>query len=80
MARRWSVAAWAAAQSPVSLLVVRLLVVANVLVLSAVGGLSLLFVALPAGAVGAAVSWSAVAALLWLLPYTNPRRGGNSRW
>ena len=80
MARRWSVAAWAAAQSPVSLLVVRLLVVANVLVFSAVGGLSLLFVALPAGAVGAAVSWSAVAALLWLLPYTNPRRGGNSRW
>jgi hypothetical protein len=80
MARRWSVVAWAAAQSPVSLLVVRLLVVANVLVLSAVGGLSLAFVALPAGAVGAAASWSIVAALLWLLPHTNPHRGERSRW
>ena len=68
MARRWSVAAWAASQSPVSLLVVRLLVVSNVLVLAAVGGLSLAFVALPAGAVGAALSWGAVAALLRLLP------------
>jgi len=80
VARRWSVAAWAASQSAVSLLVVRLLVVANVLVLSAVGGLSLAFVALPAGAFGAAASWSAVAALLWLLPHTNPRRGERSRW
>jgi len=80
MARRWSVAAWAASQSPVSLLVVRLIVVSNVLVLAAVGGLSLAFVALPAGAVGAALSWGAVAALLRLLPYTNPRRHDRSRW
>jgi hypothetical protein len=80
MARRWSVAAWAASQSPVSLLAVRLLVVANVLVLAAVGGLCLAFVAQPAGAVGAALSWGTVVALLRLLPYTNPRRLDRSRW
>ena len=38
------------------------------LVLSAVGGLSLAFIAPPAGVVGAALSWGAVAALLRLLP------------
>jgi hypothetical protein len=80
VARRWSVAAWAASQSPVSLLAVRLLVVANVLVLAVVGGLCLAFVAAPAGIVGAALSWAAVAALLRLLPYRNPRRRDRSRW
>ena len=80
MARRWSVAAWAASQSAVSLLVVRLLVVANVLVLTAVGGLCLAFAAPPAGVVGAALSWALVASLLRLLPYTNPRRRDHSRW
>jgi len=80
MARRWSVAAWAEEQSPVSLLAVRLLVVANVLVLAAVGGLSLAFVAGAAGVAGAALCWGTVVALLRLLPYTNPRRGDRSRW
>ena len=80
MARRWSVAGWAASQSPVSLLAVRLLVVANVLVLAAVGGLSLAFAAEPAGAAGAALCWAVVALLLRLLPYTNPRRRDCSRW
>ena len=80
MARRWSVAAWAASQSPVSLLAVRLLVVANVLVLAAVGGLCLAFAAEPAGATGAGLSWAAVALLLRLLPYTNPRRRDRRRW
>ena len=67
-------------QSPVSLLAVRLLVVANVLVLAAVGGLSLAFVAGAAGMAGAALCWGAVAALLRLLPHTNPRRRDRSRW
>lgn len=80
MPRRWSVAAWAAAQSPLSLLAVRLLVVANALVLAAIGGLCLAFAAHPAGVVGAALSWAAVAALLRLLPYTNPRRRDGGRW
>ena len=80
MARRWSVAAWAASQSAVSLLVVRLLLVANALVLTAVGGLCLAFAAPPAGVVGAALSWALVASLLRLLPYTNPRRRDHSRW
>ena len=80
MARRWSLADWAATQSPVSLLAVRLLVVANVLVLAAVGGLSLAFAAAPAGVAGAGLSWAVAASLLRLLPYTNPRRLDRSRW
>ena len=79
MARRWSVAGWAASQSPVSLLVVRLLLIANVLVLAVVGGLWLAFASPPAGAVGAALSWGVAALLLLLLPYTNPHRGDRSR-
>ncbi|HEY5059160.1 MAG TPA: hypothetical protein VII51_09105 [Gaiellaceae bacterium] len=80
MARRRSVAAWAASQSPVSLLVVRLLLIANIIVLGAVGGLWLAFASEPAGALGAALSWSVDVLLLVLLPYTNPRRGDTSRW
>jgi hypothetical protein len=64
----------------VSLLVVRLLAIANALVLAAVGGLCLAFIAPPAGVAGAALSWSAVLLLLRLVPYTNPRRGDRSRW
>jgi len=71
---------WSATQSPVALMVTRLLLVANTIVLLAVGALCLLFVELPAGAVGAALVWALAGVLLALVPYTNPRRGGHSRW
>jgi len=60
-------------------MVIRVLVVADALVCACLGGLSLAFVSRPAGAIGAAILWSVVAALLALLPYTKPRRDG-SRW
>jgi len=72
--------AWAATQKPTSLLVVRLLAVANVAVLSAVGALCLLFVSRPAGLVAAALFWAFAAALLAVVPYTDPRRRDGSRW
>jgi hypothetical protein len=80
MARRWSVAVWADSQSPVSLLVVRLLLIANILLLVVAGGLWLAFAAAPARFVGAAAGWSVAALLLMLLPYTNPRRRDRGRW
>jgi hypothetical protein len=80
MARRWSVAAWAQSQTPVSLLVVRLLLIANILVLTLAGGLWLAFAAPPAGVIGAAIGWSVAGLLLMLLPHTNPRRRDRSRW
>jgi hypothetical protein len=80
MARRWSPAGWATSQSPVSLLAVRLLLIANMLMLTAVGGLSVAFASEPAGAVGAGVSWAAAVGLFTLVPYTNPRRGEHGRW
>jgi len=61
-------------------MVVRLLIVANVVVLLAVGALVLAFVSSPAGPVGAGASGCLVAILLWLLPYTNPRRRRGTRW
>ena len=76
----FSPARWAASQSPVALLVVRLLIVANIGVLGVVGALCLAFVARPAGIVIALVVWGAVAALFALLPYTNPRRRRGTRW
>jgi hypothetical protein len=75
-----SPARWSTAQSPVALLAIRLLLVANTIVLGVVGGLCLAFVEKPAGAVGAALTWTLALALLWLVPYTNPRRGSTSRW
>ncbi len=71
---------WSKSQSPVALLVVRLLLVANALVLLAAGALSLASVARPAGIVGAALLWALAGCLLALVPYTNPRRGERSRW
>ena len=50
-----SPATWSKSQSPVALLVVRLLLVANALVLIAAGALSFASVARPAGIVGAAL-------------------------
>jgi hypothetical protein len=75
-----SPASWARTQSPVALMVVRILLVANVLVLTAVGGLCLASVGRPAGIVGAACIWALAVVLLWLVPYANPRRGERSRW
>ena len=79
--RDWlSPARWAATQSPVALMAIRLLLVANVVVLVTAGALCLAWVARPAGIVGAALIWALAAALLALVPYTNPRRGSTSRW
>jgi hypothetical protein len=80
MAHRWSPAGWATSQSPVSLLAVRLLLIANALMFAAVGGLCLAFASEPAGAAGAGLSWGAAAGLSALVPYTNPRRGEHGRW
>jgi hypothetical protein len=49
-------------------------------VLVVAGGLCLASVERPAGIVGAALIWGIVAALLGLVPYTNPRRGDRARW
>ena len=75
-----SPARWSKTQSPVALLVVRLLLVANALVLVAAGALALVFVSRPADFVGAALTWALAAGLVALVPYTNPRRGDRSRW
>jgi hypothetical protein len=75
-----SPARWSKTQSPVALMVIRLLLVGNVVVLATGGALCLVGVARPAGILGAALIWCLAAALLWLVPYTNPRRGDTSRW
>jgi hypothetical protein len=79
-AGRLSPARWAATQSATGLLVLRLLLVANALLLVAVGGLALTFVERPAGIVAAAVAWAFAAALAALMPYTDPHRGDSARW
>jgi hypothetical protein len=76
----WSPGAWAARQKPTALLVVRLLLIANAIVLSTVAGLYLVFASRPAGVVVAGCLAAVVVALLVLLPYTDPRRGSGSRW
>jgi hypothetical protein len=75
-----SPAQWSKTQSPVALLVVRLLLVANALVLVAAGALVLVSLSRPAGLVGAVLMWALAALLLGLVPYTNPRRGDRARW
>ena len=57
-----------------TLLVVRVLVVANTIVLLVVGGLSLAYVERPAGVLGAAVCWALAGCLIGLLPLTDPYR------
>ena len=52
----------------------RLLLVSNGLVLTAVGGISLAFVEHPAGVIGAAGCWISAAVLFGLLPLTDPYR------
>jgi hypothetical protein len=56
------------------LFVLRLLLVSNAIVLTAVGGISLAFVERPAGEIGAALCWIAACCLLGLLPRTDPYR------
>jgi len=74
-----SPARWAKTQSPVALMVVRLLLVANGSVLVAVGALCAAFMAWPEALVAIGV-WGLAVALLALVPYTNPRRGSSSNW
>jgi hypothetical protein len=57
-----------------TLLVLRLLLVANVVIIATVGGLWLAFVDGSAGPVGAALCWLAAGGLLGLLPLTDPYR------
>jgi hypothetical protein len=71
---------WAATQTPVALMVIRLLIVADTLVLAAAGALCLVFYSRPAGVVGAALIWGLAVGLAALVPYTNPRRRDRSRW
>ena len=76
----WRPAQWAATQRPTTLLVVRLLILANALLLAVIGTLYLVFASRPGGLIVAAVSWGTVALLVALIPYTNPRRHDHSRW
>ena len=73
-------ARWFASQSPLTLLVLRLLLVSNVGLLAAVGAIALAFVARPAAYAFAGACWAAAAFLGGLIRYTNPRRYDNSRW
>lgn len=72
--------AWFASMKPTSLIVVRLLLVANVLLLSVIGALYAAFAARPAGLVIAGVLWGVAAALASLVRFTTPRRRNDSRW
>jgi hypothetical protein len=56
------------------LFVVRLLLVSNAIVVTAVGGLSLAYVERPAGVIGAALCWIFAGCLLCAVPYTDPYR------
>lgn len=64
--------------SPTGLLVVRLLLVANAVLVAVVGLLWLVFVEQPAAVIGAVMAWSLVAVLLACVPMTTPHRG--ERW
>ncbi|HSS10700.1 MAG TPA: hypothetical protein VLL25_12495 [Acidimicrobiales bacterium] len=55
-----------------TLLVLRLLLVANVVLVTTVGGLWLAFVDGRAGPIGAALCWLLAGGLLGLLPLTDP--------
>jgi hypothetical protein len=57
-----------------ALFVLRLLLVSNAVVLTAVGGISLAFVERPAGVIGAAGCWVFAGCLLGLVPLTDPYR------
>jgi len=57
-----------------TLLVLRLLLVANVVIITTVGGLWFAFVDGSAGPIGAALCWLAAGGLLGLLPLTDPYR------
>jgi hypothetical protein len=70
---------WFQSQRPTTLLVMRLLLVANACVLAVIGGLYLAFAARPGGLVVTGVVWGGALLLLALVPYTSPRRP-NSRW
>ncbi len=71
--------AWFGSQRPTTLLVMRLLLVANDCVLAVVGGLYLAFADRPGGPIVAGVVWLGAFVLLALVPYTGLRRT-NSRW
>jgi len=57
--------AWSKTQSPVALMVIRILLLANAIVLAVAGGLFLVSVERPAGIVAAALRWGVAATLFW---------------
>jgi hypothetical protein len=71
---------WLASQSPLALMVLRLLLVSNTVLLTAVGAIALAFVSRPAAYWFCACCWFAAAALGGLVRHTNPRRRDGSRW
>lgn len=73
------VSSWFESQKPTTLLVIRLLLVANAGVLGVVGGLYVAFAARPGGLVVGGSIWLLAVFLLSLVRYTN-RRSGDSRW
>jgi len=70
---------WLSTLRPVTLIVIRAMILANAVLLGIIGGLYLVFAARPGGAIVAGILWAGALALLALLPATRPRRG-NSRW
>ena len=78
--KRWLPARWAATQRPTALLVIRLLILVNALLLAVIGALYLIFASRPGGLIVTGISWAAVALLVALMPYTNPRRHDRSPW
>ena len=78
-AHRWPGETWLSTLRPVTLIVVRSIVVANIALLGIVGGLYAAFAARPAGLLVAGAVWLAALALALVLPGTSRRRGG-SRW
>jgi hypothetical protein len=71
---------WVASQSPIGLMVIRLLLIANSVVLAAGGALCFIFVSHPAGIAMGSVAWGVVVVLLLLVPLTNPVRLSRKRW
>lgn len=62
-----------------ALLVLRFLLVANAVTVSAIGAISLAYVQRPAGVIGAALCWIFAGGLFGLVPYTDPYRVRRSR-
>ena len=70
---------WLASQKPTTLVAIRVLALANAVVLTVVGALYCAFAARPGGLVVAGVVWAAAATLFALVTRAAPRRR-NAGW